>query len=107
MLYARANPRRLLKTGLLAVLAMSYLLTDELAERDRERGLLRAALPAAVADFLLPEGTRWDAPLDASAAPAQPLRTLLAGQPMLMSQTSAPSSSTTSAARAMVVTSEP
>ena len=37
-----------------------------------------------------------------SAAPAQPLSTLLAGQPMLMSQTSAPSSSTTRAASAMV-----
>jgi hypothetical protein len=42
-----------------------------------------------------------------SAAPAQPLSTLFAGQPMLMSQMSAPSSSTTSAASRMVSTSEP
>ena len=42
-----------------------------------------------------------------SAAPAQPFRTLFAGQPMLMSQTSGPSSSTMSAAAAMRSGSEP
>ena len=36
-----------------------------------------------------------------SAAPEHPLSTLLAGQPMLISQTSAPVSSTISAARAI------
>ena len=42
-----------------------------------------------------------------SAAPAHPLSTLLAGQPMLMSQMSGPSSSTTSAASRIAAASEP
>ncbi len=56
-------------TGLV-ILAMFYDLQDESARYDRMRGVMREALPPAMADWLVPRGNaRWDAPIDGEAVP--------------------------------------
>jgi penicillin amidase len=59
---------------LLVNFAMYLDLNDENASRDATRAVLTEALPAPLEQFLLPEGTSWDAPLigTAMAGPAIP-----------------------------------
>lgn len=47
----------------LVAYTMFLMLNDERADRDLQRGLASLGLPAAVFDFMYPEGTSWDAPL--------------------------------------------
>ena len=49
--------------SLLAVYTMFLELNDSRANRDVRRGLAHRVLPAAVFDWLYPEGSEWDAPL--------------------------------------------
>ena len=55
---------------LLVVYAMYMELNDERAARDVQRGFARRSLPAAMFDWLYPQGTSWDAPLLGAAMPA-------------------------------------
>jgi penicillin amidase len=47
-------------------------LQDEFADRDARRGLAHRALPQALFDFLYPDGTNWDAPLQGDVRPLTP-----------------------------------
>lgn len=60
--------------SLLVILAMYFDLHDETARRERSLAALRDVFPAPFVDFLVPRGTRWDAPLvgDALPVPAVP-----------------------------------
>jgi len=64
----------LAEDSVLAVQAMYLNLQDEDGVMDARRGTMRDTLPAAVVDFLLPQGSEWDAPLvgEAFATPAIP-----------------------------------
>ena len=55
--------------SVLVVYAMYFDLQDEGAERDANLGLLHAALPPALAQFLSSPGTAFDAPIDGSEMP--------------------------------------
>jgi len=57
--------------SMLVGLTMFLELNDARAMADISRGYAKAALPAAVFDWLYPPGTRWDAPL--AGAPRAPL----------------------------------
>ncbi|MDJ0813692.1 MAG: penicillin acylase family protein [Woeseiaceae bacterium] len=48
---------------ILVAYSMFLNLNDERADRDLKRGLAHRVLPAAVFDFMYPQGTPWDAPL--------------------------------------------
>jgi penicillin amidase len=58
--------------SLLVAYNMFLELNDELAERDTRRGFAQQALPQALFEFLYPEGTSWDAPLQGEARAALP-----------------------------------
>ena len=47
-------------------------LNDERADRDACRGLAHRVLPQALFDFLYPDGTSWDAPLEGGARKVSP-----------------------------------
>ncbi len=51
----------------LAIFAMYLVLNDSRADRDRTLGLLHDALPQEMVRFLVPPGTRWDAPMQGGA----------------------------------------
>lgn len=53
--------------SILAIHAMYLSLQDENARLDARRGLMRDTLSPAVVEFLLPRGSRWDAPLSGEA----------------------------------------
>jgi penicillin amidase len=57
----------------LVVLAMYVDLQDETGGYDDALGLVDATLPPALAAFLLPRGSSWDAPLDGSVEPEAPI----------------------------------
>jgi penicillin amidase len=59
--------------SLLAVLAMFVELQDHRARRESDLGVLHDTLPPAVAAFLAPIGTSWDAPLSGDAPAPPPL----------------------------------
>ncbi|UVW30106.1 penicillin acylase family protein [Massilia sp. H6] len=58
--------------SLLVIWAMYLDLQNNQEPRELARGWLREHSDAAQLAFLLPESSRWDAPLDAASAPAQP-----------------------------------
>jgi penicillin amidase len=73
-LLLREKPRQwLVEDSLLVAYNMFLELQDERAERDERRGIAKQALPAALFDFLYPDGTSWDAPLQGDARAAAPL----------------------------------
>jgi penicillin amidase len=51
----------------LVVDSMALVLQDDAGRREAGLALLYATLPAALADFLVPSGTPWDAPLEGPA----------------------------------------
>ena len=57
----------------LAVYAMYLNLQDQQWPRESTRDLLHDQLPPALADFLDPPGTEWDAPLRGEALPSPPI----------------------------------
>jgi penicillin amidase len=57
----------------LVVYAMFFDLTDEDGDRDLKVATIRESLPAAVADFLMPAGTEWDAPIVGEKFTAPPI----------------------------------
>ncbi|MDG4554493.1 MAG: penicillin acylase family protein [Candidatus Competibacter sp.] len=57
----------------LAVYAMYLNLQGQQWPRESTRGLLHDRLPPALADFLDPPGTEWDAPLRGEALPSPPI----------------------------------
>ncbi|ACJ00144.1 penicillin acylase II, putative [Rhodospirillum centenum SW] len=59
--------------SLLAVVAMYFDLQDEEGGLDRRLAQARATLGPALADFLYPVGTSWDAPIDGTRLDAPPL----------------------------------
>lgn len=70
-LLLRSEPRRWeAEDSLLVAYNMFLELNDERAERDRKRGLAHQALPLALFEFLYPDGTVWDAPLEGEARTA-------------------------------------
>jgi penicillin amidase len=74
-LLIRAKPQRWEpEDSLLVAYNMFLELQDDRADRDARRGLAHRVLPQALFDFLYPDGTSWDAPLegDARAAPPPP-----------------------------------
>jgi len=73
-LLLRAKPRRWEpEDSLLVAYNMFLELHDERANRDVRRGLAHRVLPRALFDFLYPDGTSWDAPLQGDPRPALPL----------------------------------
>ena len=58
----------------LSVHALHLILNSEHFDYESSVGILHETLPADVADFLAPVGTRWDAPIDASSSdpPVEP-----------------------------------
>ena len=75
--------------SVMVIYAMALDLTKEEAKAEQLHSLLRAELPAAVADYLLVEGSRWDAPLagDVVQQPDVPSAELwsMAGLPQIAS----------------------
>lgn len=59
--------------SILVLLSMFVQLSDVNASGESKVSLMYDLLPAPLADFLLPVGTEWDAPLDGSAVPSPPL----------------------------------
>jgi penicillin amidase len=59
----------------LCVLSMFIDLQDDAAPNEALRGLLHDTLPPRLAAFLLPDGGRWDAPLEGESLPAAALPT--------------------------------
>lgn len=59
--------------SLLAVYNMYMQLNDSRATRDVQRGLAHRVLPAAVFDWMYPQGTSWDAPMMGEARVAGPI----------------------------------
>ena len=55
--------------SVLVLYSMFLALHDSRATRDLDRALVQASLEPAAYALLYPRGTRWDAPLDGSAAP--------------------------------------
>lgn len=53
--------------SVLAIFAMYLRLNDPTAGGEASRSALREVLPAALYEFLEPQGTRWDAPLEGEA----------------------------------------
>jgi penicillin amidase len=69
----QAKPRRWEpEDSLLVAYNMFLELQDERADRDLRRGLAHGILPQALFDFLYPDGTSWDAPLEGDARAALP-----------------------------------
>ncbi len=67
-LLLRAKPQRWqAEDSLLVAYNMFLELQDERADRDARRGLAHEALPQALFEFLYPDGTSWDAPLQGDA----------------------------------------
>jgi penicillin amidase len=58
--------------GLLVVFNMYLELNDERASREERRGLAHRVLPQSLFDFLYPDGTDWDAPLEGNSRPSSP-----------------------------------
>jgi penicillin amidase len=56
--------------SLLVAYNMFLELQDERADRDVRRGLVHKVLPQVLFDFLYPDGTSWDAPLEGRPRPA-------------------------------------
>jgi penicillin amidase len=72
-LLTRTKPRRWEpEDSMLVAYNMFLELQDEFADRDARRGLAHRALPQALFDFLYPDGTSWDAPLQGDARAALP-----------------------------------
>jgi penicillin amidase len=72
-LLLRSEPRRWqAEDSLLVAYNMFLELNDERAERDSRRGLAQQALPQPLFDFLYPDGTSWDAPMQGEARAALP-----------------------------------
>ena len=72
-LLLRAKPQRWQpEDSLLVAYNMFLELQDERADRDTRRGLAHQVLPQALFDFLYPDGTSWDAPLQGDARAASP-----------------------------------
>lgn len=59
--------------SLLVVYAMYFDLQDEDNRFERNYALMHDVMGAAFADFLVPRGTAWDAPLDNSVLPLAPI----------------------------------
>ena len=59
--------------SILVAYSMFLTLNDERASRDVARGLAAQVLPAAVFDWMYPDGTAWDAPLDGAARSMTPI----------------------------------
>ena len=62
-----------MQDSLLVSYAMWFDLTDEHCEIDAQRALIADSLPAAVAEFVFPRGSAWDAAVDGSQLPAAPM----------------------------------
>ncbi len=72
-LLLRSRPQRWqAEDSLLVAYNMFLELNDERAERDTRRGFAQQALPQALFDFLYPDGTSWDAPMQGEARAALP-----------------------------------
>jgi penicillin amidase len=69
LLRAKPQPWRD-EDSLLVAYNMFLELNDELAERDVRRGLAHQVLPQPLFDFLYPQGTSWDAPLQGESRAA-------------------------------------
>ena len=59
--------------SLLVAYTMFLELNDDRANRDSRRGLAHKVLPQPLFDFLYPDGTSWDAPLDGVPRSAAPI----------------------------------
>lgn len=59
--------------SLLVAYTMFLELNDDRANRDSRRGLAHKVLPRSLFDFLYPDGTSWDAPMDGRPRPAMQL----------------------------------
>ena len=68
LLETQPEPWRSVDT-MLVVAAMAFQLNDETARLDADRGLVHELLPPALADFLTPSGTAWDAPMSGTVYP--------------------------------------
>lgn len=72
-LLLRAKPRPWHpEDSLLVAYNMFLELNDERADRDRRRGIAHEALPRAVFEFIYPDGTSWDAPLNGEPRATRP-----------------------------------
>ena len=72
-LLLRTRPRRWEhEDGLLVVYNMYLELNDSRASREARRGLVHQALSQPLYDFLYPDGTNWDAPMEGTSRKAQP-----------------------------------
>ena len=70
-LLLRTSPRRWEhEDGLLVVYNMYLELNDDRASREARRGLVHRALSRPLYDFLYPDGTNWDAPMEGRPRPA-------------------------------------
>lgn len=69
----RSTPQRWEpEDSLLVVYNMFLELNDDRANRDARRGLAHRVLPQALFDFLYPDGTSWDAPMQGASRPSSP-----------------------------------
>ena len=72
-LLLRSKPQRWEpEDSLLVAYNMFLELNDDRANRDARRGLAHRVLPQALFDFLYPDGTSWDAPMEGDSRPASP-----------------------------------
>jgi penicillin amidase len=72
LMRAQPEPWRA-EDSMLAVYTMYLNLQDENGRLDSARGLMRDTLPPAAVDFLLPQGSEWDAPLLGDAFETSPI----------------------------------
>jgi penicillin amidase len=72
LLRARPEPWRP-ADSLLIIYSMFIELNDERGERDAMMGLLHERLPPELVEFLAPEGTPWDAPVEGGPRPPPPV----------------------------------